>query len=597
MSYCWDATYKQSTRSLASISTRIGGISTYNFTWNLQLGDALNRYDYHVVLVTGLTYDSSGAITQIEITESTIPTLKRSYYTPAQLASKYSSYDGIYRYYGSVDAPPSSDHWERDSTGWWYEYADGSYAIGWTFIDGSWYYFSKSGYMYTGWLFDEGYQAWFFLDTTSGKMRTGWVYSNGYHYYMDSSGQMYTGWQKIDNDWYYFNTTDQWPLGAMFTGWHEINGKMYYFSEASDGTLGEMVTGWFNDGYNWYYFDSAGAMMYGWQRIDEKWYYLDDTTGIMASRAWAYDEGVWYYVDASGAMVDGARWANGGTYDAALDLGTEFYATIDIPLTGTRAGVDSDTSSDTYKNLEVQAVRTKDADHYDEQLWYFVRRDDGSYRITNVATGMCLDVAGGYIEAGTNVRVWDGNDALAQRWFIFQNGENYGLVAACNVWDKTVLDVADGLADEGTNIRIWANNGYGAQQFMINRIDEGHSAHNYEATIIAPTCTKDGYTIHTCSVCGDSYSDTTVQATGVHTYVNGVCTGCGETAPVKLPVLDPTSATLSLDGEVVYKVYFTADDITSIQSMGMLTFDTEPVVGPIENAEEVISNVGLVNGT
>ncbi len=49
--------------------------------------------------------------------------------------------------------------------------------------------------------------------------------------------------------------------------------------------------------------------------------------------------------------------------------------------------------------------------------------------------------------------------------------------------------------------------------------------HSYEAVVTAPTCTEAGYTTHTCE-CGDSYTDTPVDALG-HNYENGVCTGCG----------------------------------------------------------------------
>ena len=41
-------------------------------------------------------------------------------------------------------------------------------------------------------------------------------------------------------------------------------------------------------------------------------------------------------------------------------------------------------------------------------------------------------------------------------------------------------------------------------------------AHSYAVTVVAPTCTKDGYTLHLCS-CGDSYQDTTTPALG-HDY-------------------------------------------------------------------------------
>ena len=49
--------------------------------------------------------------------------------------------------------------------------------------------------------------------------------------------------------------------------------------------------------------------------------------------------------------------------------------------------------------------------------------------------------------------------------------------------------------------------------------------HNYTAVVTSPTCTGQGYTLHTCS-CGDSYKDSYVNALG-HNFVNGVCTRCG----------------------------------------------------------------------
>jgi hypothetical protein len=106
VSWCWGLTAKQSTRSLANYSTYVASITTNNIKNYLRVGDALNRYDYHVVLVTDLVYDAAGNLTTIEITEQTIPETKRSYYTPAQLASAYASYDGIYRYNGTVPESP-----------------------------------------------------------------------------------------------------------------------------------------------------------------------------------------------------------------------------------------------------------------------------------------------------------------------------------------------------------------------------------------------------------------------------------------------------------------------------------------------------------
>ena len=49
------------------------------------------------------------------------------------------------------------------------------------------------------------------------------------------------------------------------------------------------------------------------------------------------------------------------------------------------------------------------------------------------------------------------------------------------------------------------------------------TSHKYADTVVAPTCTTGGYTLHKCSVCGTSYKDSTTKATG-HSYGNSVVT-------------------------------------------------------------------------
>lgn len=51
------------------------------------------------------------------------------------------------------------------------------------------------------------------------------------------------------------------------------------------------------------------------------------------------------------------------------------------------------------------------------------------------------------------------------------------------------------------------------------------AGHSYEAVVTPPTCTKVGYTTHTCTACGDSYRDSELPM--AHNYAAGVCTGCG----------------------------------------------------------------------
>lgn len=60
--------------------------------------------------------------------------------------------------------------------------------------------------------------------------------------------------------------------------------------------------------------------------------------------------------------------------------------------------------------------------------------------------------------------------------------------------------------------------------------DEEKCEHSYESVVTDPTCTKKGYTTHTCSKCGNSYKDSYVDALG-HDYENGKCTDCGAKDP------------------------------------------------------------------
>ena len=49
--------------------------------------------------------------------------------------------------------------------------------------------------------------------------------------------------------------------------------------------------------------------------------------------------------------------------------------------------------------------------------------------------------------------------------------------------------------------------------------------HNFQTTAtVEPTCVEEGFTLHVCTGCGDSFKDNIVPATGVHTYNSGIVT-------------------------------------------------------------------------
>ena len=171
----------------------------------------------------------------------------------------------------TMDAPDETGRgaWIRDSIGWWWRRADGTYpASQWVRIGGSRYFFYDSGYMATGWLRDGA--DWFFL-APSGALTGGWVRDGGQWYYLDpASGVMRTGLTPVDGTWYYLGSS-----GAMRTGWERL----------ADG---------------WHYFASNGAQMGGWLRDGGEWYYLDPDTGVMRTAPLELN-GRRYEFDSSGA--------------------------------------------------------------------------------------------------------------------------------------------------------------------------------------------------------------------------------------------------------------------------------------------------------
>ena len=108
--------------------------------------------------------------------------------------------------------PYQREGWQKNATGWWYRYKDGSWpadcmvelpwskgksifcfdkrgymVIGWRKIEGKWYYFDENGAMVTGWIVWKG--AWFYLDPTDGHMHTGWLDYKNKRCYLDGSGR------------------------------------------------------------------------------------------------------------------------------------------------------------------------------------------------------------------------------------------------------------------------------------------------------------------------------------------------------------------------------------------------------------------------
>lgn len=119
------------------------------------------------------------------------------------------------------------------------------------------------------------------------------------------------------------------------------------------------------------------------------------------------------------------------------------------------------------------------------------------------------------------------------------------------------VQTVPGCESQGMGRYTWKVTQYGVYDFDVALPAAGHS---YQQTVIKPDCTTQGYTVHTCSVCGKSYQSDDTQPTG-HSYtyqvtkaptqtiqgtLTGSCNNCSASTQVVLPRLDTVSYTYTV---------------------------------------------------
>lgn len=102
---------------------------------------------------------------------------------------------------------------------------------------------------------------------------------------------------------------------------------------------------------------------------------------------------------------------------------------------------------------------------YAEQVWKFIRNDDGSYKIVNCKTGKVID----WDDKSGNVYVNSDNGNDFQKWYIY--GESGAYILKPKNSNK-VLDITSGSVSDGANVQIYDWNGTTAQKFQIWRLDD-----------------------------------------------------------------------------------------------------------------------------
>ena len=123
----------------------------------------------------------------------------------------------------------------------------------------------------------------------------------------------------------------------------------------------------------------------------------------------------------------------------------------------------------------------------------------------------------GTVKSGNPISYFNGDT----RWnFTWENGRQLATAFSSEGNTDTTIDYAYDL------------NGYRTSKTVVTKTYETVPVHNYVTTVAAATCTEGGYTLHECA-CGDSYRTDETAALG-HNYVESgletyTCTRCGDT--------------------------------------------------------------------
>ena len=177
---------------------------------------------------------------------------------------------------------------------------------------------------------------------------------------------------------------------------------------------------------------------------------------------------------------------------------------------------------------------------------------DGSGKEVGKYTGK--ELAGKTIQVtGDTVKIRMASDDAGNAWGFKVTSVTAGSETCQHVWDNG--KVTKEPTETETGIKTYTCTLCG--ETKTETIPKLTHEHSYDAVVTAPTCTEKGYTTHTCA-CGDSYVDTYVDAlghawdegkvtkepteteTGVKTFT---CTRCGETKTETIPATGSVDVT------------------------------------------------------
>lgn len=565
VSWSW-GTARQTTATIPNMSTLIGSVTTSNVTNKLQLGDCLNSTSAgHVVLVTGLTYNTSGAVTGIEITEQTPPQLKRTNHTVSSLVSKYGASYKIYRYGGTVPAAPDGSgsnttsfgvkvtenmkNWIFNATFYRNKYSDLTsmtdaqlyqHFLDYGLSEGRQgsalfnikYYLNQNTELKE--IYGSDYEQAFDHFVTFGQRENrlfskevtavkdvifdaefywekypdvaetmnGDVYRSFCHFLKVGLGKGYSA-SPAFNIKYYINEND--GLKTLYD--KDYYGAMHHFLEYGQneqrGVSPMLETAYYIENY-----PEAGTTT-----LSAMEHYL--STGMEQGLDSTPDFHKEFYYFSHPDHLAGYTEDNcykhyllsgyeDGLRAAPYAFYPEKYANLGAGFTARLTNKKSELN---WSILGTSVIIYTPSDS-DAQKWHFQRQSDGSYKITNVKYGTVLTATDNGSADGMVV-IEEDTGGAHQRWYLYEVGGYYSFRTACNKW--VGVGLTGGATASETTIEMANFRDNDAHKYTLTILSTDTvecEEHSYVSNILlAPTCTDAGMTRYACTACGTSYTE------------------------------------------------------------------------------------------
>ncbi len=345
---------------------------------------------------------------------------------------------------------------------------------------------------------------------------------------------------------------------------------------------GVILTGWQTlTGGKRYYYDGTGELVYGWLTIDGKTYYLDPATGVMVTGVQVID-GVEYTFSDDGVLDQCAHEIH-DTSGICAQCGE----TVDHSYKAVETAPDCATEGFTTYTCLVCGHSYQDD---------VVERLEHNY-LAEVTAPSCTE--GGFTEFTCS---GCGDTYTADQ--TAPTGHDYA-AGSCTVC---------GVEDPGYHISYYLFGVIDGADYGWMEDAQNLGSYRFEGSTLVASFNQDSYVGVKTS--NDDYFMTKYYVTGTETTLYNTQTGAGEKMfvpggkqlrftllrnsdgtldlsyeilgdAIKKPTLSLDHPSLSFESQIQYNFYFTVDDLSVVEEMGLITFSDKLENGDISNASAV----------